>query len=30
MPKPTKGAAGSAATIQFDTHPSKRKLQEWR
>ena len=30
MPKPTKGAAGSAATIQFDTRPSKRKLQEWR
>lgn len=30
MPKATKEAAAPTAAIQFDTRPSKRKLQEWR
>ena len=30
MPKAVKEAAPGAAAIQFDTRPSKRKLQEWR
>ena len=30
MPKATKEVAPGTAAIQFDTRPSKRKLQEWR
>lgn len=30
MPKATKKVAPGTAAIQFDTRPSKRKLQEWR